>query len=87
MISSPEPSAQVSLKEDQKYFDTSDYPNNSKYSEENKKVIGKMKDEAAGTPTKGFVGLRRKIYSYYLDHKCIKNVTALLKGLSKNNVI
>ena len=30
---------------DQKYFDTSDYPSNSEYySEENKKVIGQMKD-------------------------------------------
>ena len=47
------------------------------YSEENKKVIGKMKDETAGAPNKGFVGLRSKMYSYFLDDKCIKNVKVL----------
>ena len=48
-------------------------PKNSKYySEENKKVIEKMKDEAAGVPIKEFVGLRSKMYSYCLDYKCIK---------------
>ena len=58
---------------DRKYFDTSDNPTNSDYhSTENKNVIGKMKDEAAGVPINEFVGLRSKIYSYCLDHKYIK---------------
>ena len=36
---------------DRELFDNSDYPNSSKYfSDENKKVIGKFKDEAAGKP-------------------------------------
>ena len=71
-------------KKDQKYFDTSDYPIKSKhYSEENKTEIVKMKDEAARVPVKEFVGLRSKTYSYYFGDECIKNVKALLKGLSK----
>ena len=41
-------------------------------SEENKKVIGKMKDETKGVSIKEFVGLRSKMYSYCLDDKCIK---------------
>ena len=31
---------------------------------ENKKVIGKFKDEAAGKPILEFVGLKSKMYSY-----------------------
>ena len=42
-----------------------------------------MKDEAAGAPTKGIGGLRSKMYSYYFNDKCIKNVKALLKGCQK----
>ena len=30
----------------------------------NKKVIGKFKDEAAGNPITEFVGLKSKMYSY-----------------------
>ena len=46
-------------------FDNSDYPKALPYYDEsNKKVIGKMKDEAAGTPIVEFVGLRSKMYSY-----------------------
>ena len=42
-------------------FDNSDYPQTSRfYFGENKKVIGKFKDEAAFTPIVEFVGLRSK---------------------------
>ena len=46
-----------------------------------KKVIEKMKDEAAGILVKEFVGLRSKLYSYCFDDKCTKNVKVLLRGL------
>ena len=61
------------------YFDTSDYQKKKAniILKKIKKVIGKMKNEAAGAPTKEFVGLRSKMYLYYLDDKCIKNVKAL----------
>ena len=50
------------------YFDNSDYPENSEfYFKENKKVIGKFKDETAGVPIEDFIGLKSKMYSVSLD--------------------
>jgi len=50
---------------DRDLFDNSDYPESSEFFfEENKKVIGKFKDEAAGKPIKEFVGLKSKMYCY-----------------------
>ena len=47
------------LWEDKQLFDNSDYPKDSLYfSVENKKVIRKFKDEAAGMPIGEFIGLR-----------------------------
>ena len=49
-------------------FDTSDYPpDHLLHSKVNKKVIGKFKDETAGTPIREFVGLRPKMYSFLLE--------------------
>ena len=53
------------LWESKDLLDNSDYPKDSPYfSESNKKVIGKMKDEACGVPIVEFVGLKSKMYSY-----------------------
>ncbi|MEN0016512.1 MAG: DNA polymerase, partial [Bacteroidota bacterium] len=50
--------------EDLDEYDTSGYPEGHfLYSKKNKKVIGKMKDEMAGTPIEEYVGLRPKMYS------------------------
>ena len=49
-------------------FDFSDYPkNHALYSDKNKKVLGKMKDETCGRPIREFVGLRAKMYSILCD--------------------
>ena len=66
---------------DKHLFDNSDYPESSKfYFDENKKVIGKFKDEAAGEPIVEFIGLKSKMYSYKTENK--ENNTA--KGDKKN---
>ena len=67
-------------------FDNSDYSKSSKfYFDENKKVIGKFKDEAAGNHITSFAGLKSKMYSYLVelpDGEIKNNKTA--KGISKN---
>ena len=50
---------------DKDKFNNSDYPENCPYhNKTNKKVIGKLKDEAASIPIVQFVGLKSKMYSY-----------------------
>ena len=67
---------------DKEKFDNSDYSKDSPfYFGENKKVIGKFKDEAAGIPITEFVGLKSKMYSYIKDNG-EGNKTA--KGVKKN---
>ena len=51
-------------------FDNSDYPVKSEYYfKDNKKVIGKRKDGAAGVPITEFVGLKSKMYSYMKENE------------------
>ncbi|XP_068737901.1 uncharacterized protein [Montipora capricornis] len=73
---------------DKDKFDNSDYPENSPfYSNTNKKVIGKFKDEAAGIPITEFVGLRSKMYSYMKDNdKGGKTAKGIKKNIIKNNI-
>ena len=69
---------------DKQLFDNSDYDIDNKfYFKENKKVIGKMKDECGGIPIIEFCGLRSKMYSYIKenDKYCCK-----AKGIKKNVV-
>ena len=62
-------------------FDTSDYPlDHPNYSDTNKKVLGKFKDETAGKPIVEFVGLKSKMYSILLDET--EKITA--KGISRH---
>ena len=66
---------------DRDLFHNSDYAKSSKFFfDENKKVIGKFKDEASGEPIIEFVGLKSKMYSYKTETK--NNKTA--KGIKKN---
>ena len=69
-------------------FDTSNYPKDHfLYSEANKKVYGKFKDEAAGVPIMEFCGLRAKMYSFLLkggkEHKTAKGIK---KSYCKNRL-
>ena len=67
-------------------FDTSDYPENHPSGIPtgiNKKVLGMMKDEAAGKIIKEFVGLRSKLYSFIMDDG---EETKKCKGIKKQVV-
>ena len=67
---------------DRERFDNSDYPPNSEfYFTENKKVIGKFKDETAGVPIKEFIGLKSKMYCLILDNE---KDSKKAKGVKKN---
>ena len=68
-------------KQTKNLYDTSDYPKEHPlYSDANKKVLGKMKDECAGTPIAECVCLRPKMYSILkADEKNIKKA----KGVKK----
>lgn len=72
---------------DKNKFDSSDYPESSPYFDKtNKKIIGKFKDEAAGTPICEFVGLRSKMYSYIKDNqKGGKTVKGIKKTITHAN--
>ena len=67
---------------DRELFNNSDYPPNSEfYFSENKKVIGKFKDETAGVPIRDFIGLKSKMYCVSLGSG--KN-SKKAKGVKKN---
>jgi len=70
--------------EDLGRFDTSDYPRDHKcFSEVNKKVVLKMKDESNGVPIRAFVGLRAKMYCFLTaDEKA----EATAKGIARSEI-
>lgn len=71
------------MKEYKDLLDTSDYPTDHPlFSLENKKVIGKFKDEANGHIIDEFVGIRSKMYAFSLNGKTKKRA----KGIKKNYV-
>ena len=62
-------------------FDNSDYNIESPfYNIDNKKVIGKFKDETAGILITEFIGLRSKMYSYVKDNE---QTARTAKGIKK----
>ncbi len=71
-----------------KYYDLSEMKIKQFQNNENKKVIGKFKDETNGIPIKEFVGLKSKCYSYLLDdnNKNIKKCKGTKKYKVKNEL-
>ena len=63
------------------YFDTSDYQKNHRcYNSNNRKVIGKMKDELQSEKMKMFIGLGSKMYAYITEKELVKR----LKGTTRS---
>ena len=72
------------MEQDSDYFDTSDYPvDHFLFSNKNKKVLGKMKDETAGLAVKEFVGLRSKMYSMTYSNKEKKTAKGIPRSAMK----
>ena len=72
---------------DKNLFDNSEYPKSSKYFfNDNKKVIGKFKDEAAGKPILEFVGLKSKMYSYKIEDNEYKKAKGVKKLVVKKEI-
>ena len=68
-------------------MDTSNYPqDNQLYSDANKKVIGKMKDETAGQPIEELVGLRSKMYSIKVGNVEKKTAKGVTKDVVKHHL-
>jgi hypothetical protein len=70
-------------------LDTSDYPKDHPlYSDENKKVVGKFKDELGGKIMTDWIALRSKAYSYKdLDPRDLQvDEKMKLKGMSKTTI-
>ena len=73
--------------EDRNLFDFSGYPKDHPcFSNDNKKVIGKMKDELGGSIMREFVGLRAKMYSLEFDNKSMTKAKGVKKYVIKNNI-
>jgi hypothetical protein len=74
----------LSLKQ---HFDFSDYPKHHKcYSVENKKVLGKFKDETNGTAIVQFCGLRPKMYFIEVGDKEIMKVKGVKAYAVKDKI-
>ena len=76
------------IKANENFYDTSDYPKEHPlHSTVNKKVLGKMKDECAGTPISEYVGLRSKMYSVMkADEKNIRKAKGVKKNVVKKQI-
>ena len=75
------------MKADADWFDFSNYPkDHSNFSLENKKVLGKMKDETAGEPILQFAGLRPKMYSLITKEDEMKRAKGVKKYVVKKHL-
>lgn len=79
------PNVYIDMQKYKQEFDFSEYPQQGfydLYSEDNKKVLGKFKDELNGKILTHFIGLKAKMYALKFDGQESKRV----KGVKKNFV-
>ena len=69
-------------------FDLSNFPKSSKYyCDENKKIVGKMKDEYGGKSIVKFVGLKSTMHSILDESKRVQAKVTMLLQSFKNFTI
>jgi hypothetical protein len=56
------------------------------YSDKNKKVIGKFKDELNGIKILEYIGLRSKMYSYRTENSVSKKLKGIKKAVLKKEI-
>ena len=88
-IPMPQDAVNKILKEHADKFDFSNYDKeHENYSTENKKVVGKMKDELGGVAMEEFIGLRSKMYSCKIkDGVGIKKGKDIKKNVVKREIV
>nr|DAC81291.1 TPA_asm: PolB [Ladona dragonfly adintovirus] len=76
------------MRADIELYDLSNYPRDHPcYSEMNKKIVGKMKDECGGRPITHFAGLRSKLYSFCVkEGGTEKRAKGVKKATIKNSI-
>ena len=75
------------MQKDKELYDFSDYPKNHVlYNDENKKVIGKFKDEAGSKIITEFIGLRAKMYAFTTDTYESKKAKGVKRAVVKNEL-
>ena len=75
------------IKDNQSQYDTSNYNNKHfLFSNENKKVLGKFKDELGGVPISEYIGLRPKMYSVITKEEEIRKAKGIKKNVVKNQI-
>ena len=73
--------------ESKKHFDLSDMKLEQFKDVENKKVVGKFKDETQGIPICEFIGLKSKMYSIKLeDDSGKKTAKGIVRNVIKNHL-
>jgi hypothetical protein len=69
------------------HFDTSDYPvSHPNHSVDNKKILGKMKDELNGVVLEEYIGLRSKLYSLSYGGRVSKRAKGVKKCALKRKI-
>jgi hypothetical protein len=69
------------------HYDMSEYSKESGlYDGENKKVIGKFKDESPDEVIESFVGIRSKCYPFITKNNVVKKVKGVSKVVVKKNI-
>ena len=75
------------IKANENFYDTSDYPKeNPLHSTVNKKVLGKMKDECAGTPISEYAGLRSKMYTIMTEGESKNGIDKIKKNFPETEI-